>query len=168
MKPLTLFQVFSKFYLLVANMYFLTWAAPSVCIVQLSVHICSHINTSSTAGQISTKLGTEHPWENYIIGISVLIQWDFPTKLTINRHSLNMVNFCGIWHVSPALSKYLLRYEHFNLQIQHQWGFPTYFKRTCDPCGEITPSRSRKFSSTANLTRSFLLFRPEYSRRRGW
>ena len=30
--------------------------------------------------------------------------------------------------------------------------FPTYFKRTSDPCGEITLSRSRKFSSRANLT----------------
>ena len=38
------------------------------------------------------------------------IQWSYsqPTELTINRKSWNMVNFSGISHVSPAISKYSL------------------------------------------------------------
>ena len=54
---------------------------------------------------------------------SVVIQSDFPTKLTINRNSLNMVNFCGIFHVSPALSKKLLRYEQMSITFQKKTSF---------------------------------------------
>ena len=53
-----------------------------------------------------------------IIRKSVLIQSDFHTKLTINRNSLNMVNFCGIFNVSPAISKYLLRYEQMSITFR--------------------------------------------------
>ena len=104
---------------------------------------------------------------------SVLIQSDFPPKLTINRNILNMVNFCGISHVSPAISKYLLRYEqmsitslnknndvsnthidnlyalvllHFNLQMQHPRVFPLISNAPMTRAGEITLSCSRKFS----------------------
>ena len=42
----------------------------------------------------------------------------FSTKLTINRHSLNMVNIWGIFHVSPAILKYLLRYEQMSITFR--------------------------------------------------
>ena len=49
---------------------------------------------------------------------SVLIQSDFPTKLTINLNSLNMVHFCGNSNVSPGISKYLSRYEQMSITFQ--------------------------------------------------
>ena len=98
---------------------------------------------------------------------------------SINRNSLNNLNFCGIAYVSQAISKYSLIYEQVSntYQIIHLlklWctlhacrqlectctfallcsikGFPTYFKRS-DSCGEIILSCSRKFLSNANLRR---------------
>ena len=48
----------------------------------------------------------------------MLIQSDFPTKLIINWNELNMAIFCCISHVSPAISKYLLRYKQMNITNQ--------------------------------------------------
>ena len=44
---------------------------------------------------------------------------------------------------------YALVLLHNNLQMQ----LPGDFSLICDTCGEITLSRSRKFSSTSNLTK---------------
>ena len=117
----------------------------------------------------------------------VLIQSDFPTELTINRSSLSMVNFCGIVYVSTAISKKLLRYEehHFSKntslkrkqrcilhidKLYHLYfciiiykqsiqGFSHLFQTHQWPLrGDNSVAFSQVFS-TANFTRSFLLFK---------
>ena len=70
--------------------------------------------------------------------------------------SLNISNDVSYMHVDKLYALVLLHYNYITNAASR--GFPTYIKRTSDPCGGENSVMFPKFSSKANTTISFLIF----------